>query len=176
MIFLERLPEDWGGWGGKMKTVAQKSIGQQLMLASRLYRARMAEHLAEIGIFPGQELVLQSLSGTEGATMGDLSRQLRVRPPTVSKTVTRLAAQGLVIRRSRSDDARIVLVSLTADGEAKLARIGELSSLMESEIARILDDKDAKRLRKLLRRLAKGLSKATHEYSDADPGAEDDDL
>lgn len=142
-----------------MKANTQKTVGQQLMLASRLYRARMAELLAEISIFPGQEVVLQALSGTEGATMGELSRTLRVRPPTISKTITRLAAQGLVARRSRTDDARIVLVSLTAEGEAKLSRIAELTSLMEDEIAELLDDKDAKRLRKLLRRLSKGLAK-----------------
>ncbi|MCA3623062.1 MAG: MarR family transcriptional regulator [Methylobacterium sp.] len=142
-----------------MKMNSQKTVGQQLMLASRLYRARMAELLAEISIFPGQELVLQALSGTEGATMGELSRALRVRPPTISKTITRLAAQGLVARRSRTDDARIVLVTLTAEGEAKLSRIGELTSLMEEEIADLLDDKDARRLRKLLRRLSKGLAK-----------------
>ncbi|MCE2931865.1 MAG: MarR family transcriptional regulator [Hyphomicrobiales bacterium] len=142
-----------------MKTNTQKTVGQQLMLASRLYRARMAELLAEISIFPGQELVLQALSGTEGATMGELSRALRVRPPTISKTITRLAAQGLVARRSRTDDARIVLVTLTAEGEAKLSRIGELTRLMEEEIADLLDDKDARRLRKLLRRLSKGLAK-----------------
>ncbi len=127
-----------------MKMNSQKTVGQQLMLASRLYRARMAELLAEISIFPGQELVLQALSGTEGATM---------------KTITRLAAQGLVARRSRTDDARIVLVTLTAEGEAKLSRIGELTSLMEEEIADLLADKDARRLRKLLRRLSKGLAK-----------------
>ncbi len=144
-----------------MKTNTQKTVGQQLMLASRLHRARMAELLAEIGIFPGQEVVLQALSGTEGATMGELSRTLRVRPPTISKTITRLAAQGLVARRSRTDDARIVLVTLTAEGEAKLSRIAELTSLMEEDIAELLDDKDAKRLRKLLRRLSKGLAKST---------------
>ncbi len=70
--------------------------------------------------------------------MGELSRSLRVRPPTISKTITRLAAQGLVARRSRTDDARIVLVTLTAEGEAKLSRIAELTSLMEEEIAELL--------------------------------------
>jgi DNA-binding MarR family transcriptional regulator len=164
--------------GAGMKTSTHKTVGQQLMLASRLYRARMAELLAEISIFPGQEVVLQALSGTEGATMGELSRSLRVRPPTISKTVTRLAAQGLVARRSRTDDARIVLVMLTAEGEAKLTRIAELTRFMEEEIADLLDDKDAKRLRKLLRRLSKGLAKSTGATDlDAEPelpGEEDE--
>ncbi|PPD13843.1 MAG: MarR family transcriptional regulator [Methylobacterium sp.] len=160
-----------------MKANTQKTVGQQLMLASRLYRARMAELLAEISIFPGQEVVLQALSGTEGATMGELSRTLRVRPPTISKTITRLAAQGLVARRSRTDDARIVLVTLTAEGEAKLSRISELTSLMEDEIAELLEDKDAKRLRKLLRRLSKGLAKnaGNADLDDGDVPGEDEE-
>jgi len=154
------------GCGADMKHSSQKTVGQQLMLASRLYRARMAELLTEIGIFPGQEVVLQALAETEGATMGELSRALRVRPPTVSKTVTRLAAQGLVERHSREDDARIVLVSLTKDGRAKLERIAELIGRMEEEIDDILDDKDAKRLRKLLRRLSKGMAKHSQHASE----------
>lgn len=165
--------------GVGMKHSSQKTVGQQLMLASRLYRARMAELLTEIGIFPGQEVVLQALAETDGATMGDLSRALRVRPPTVSKTVTRLAAQGLVERRSREDDARIVLVSLTKEGGAKLERIGELIGRMEEEIEDILDDKDAKRLRKLLRRLSKGMAKHSQHASELenepDAQGEDDD-
>lgn len=154
-----------------MKNSAQKSVGQQLMLASRVYRARMAEHLAVIGIFPGQEVVLQALAETEGATMGELSRLLRVRPPTISKTVTRLASQGLVTRRSRADDARIVLVALTDEGKARLDRIASVTTQMEQEIEDILDGKDARRLRKLLRRLSKGLGKQT-EGADADADAE----
>jgi DNA-binding MarR family transcriptional regulator len=151
-----------------MKNSTQKSVGPQLMLASRLYRARMAEKLGEIGIFPGQETVLQALSHGEGATMGELSRLLRVRPPTISKTITRLSSQGLVVRRSRADDARIVLVGLTPNGEAKLGRIAELALEMEEEIAEILDEKDTKRLRKSLRRLSKGLMKSTSGELDED--------
>lgn len=167
------------GCGADMKHNSQKTVGQQLMLASRLYRARMAELLTEIGIFPGQEVVLQALSETEGATMGELSRALRVRPPTVSKTVTRLAAQALVERRSREDDARIVLVSLTKEGGAKLERIAELIGRMEEEIDDILDDKDAKRLRKLLRRLSKGMAKHSQHASELEnepdiPGEDDE--
>lgn len=151
-----------------MKNSTQKTVGQQLMLASRLYRARMAELLTEIGIFPGQEVVLQALANGEGATMGELSRVLRVRPPTVSKTITRLSAQGLVERRSREDDARIVLVALTKEGASKLERVGELTTIMEDEIDSILDDKEAKRLRKLLRRLSKGMAKHSHHASELD--------
>lgn len=155
-----------------MKNNAQKTVGQQLMLASRLYRARMAELLTEIGIFPGQEVVLQALSNGEGATMGELSRTLRVRPPTVSKTITRLAAQGLVERRSREDDARIVVVALTEEGTAKLERVGELTGMMEEEIDDILDDKEAKRLRKLLRRLSKGMAKHSHHAGELENEAD----
>ena len=56
----------------------------------------MAMLLGEIGLFPGQEQALQVLAQHDnGMTMGELSRTLHVRPPTASKTIARLTAQGL---------------------------------------------------------------------------------
>lgn len=163
-----------------MKHNPQKSLGPSLMHAARLYRARMAQALAEIGVFPGQDGLLQALAGSDGATVGDLSRALRVRPPTISKMITRLAAQGLVTRHALEGDARIVLVRLTAAGDAKLERIGAFSATMEQEIGEILGEKETKRLRKSLRRLAKGFSgqarNATEAGDDADLAPDEDEV
>lgn len=141
-----------------MKHPARKQLGFQLMLAARLQRTRMAVQLETIGLFPGQEQTLQALAASDGATMGDLSRTLRVRPPTISKTIARLTAQGLVDRRVSSKDGRVVRVHLTDEGRAKLAAIEEMSAQVETELFDILGDKEAKRLRKLLRELSKGLA------------------
>lgn len=144
-----------------MKTSSQKSIGYQLLHAARLHRARTAALLNEIGLFPGQEQVLQALSVDGGLTMGDLAGVLRVRPPTASKTVQRLSAQGLVVRKGQKNDARIVKVFLTEEGEAKISAIKRIWNEVEEEMTTDLDGKDCKRLRKLLRKASKNLSMAT---------------
>ena len=141
-----------------MKHPARKQLGFQLMLAARLHRTRTAVQLETVGLFPGQEQTLQALAASDGVTMGDLSQTLRVRPPTISKTIARLTAQGLVERRASAKDGRVVRVHLTDEGRAKLSAIEELSAQIESELLDILGDKDAKRLRKLLRELSRGLA------------------
>lgn len=141
-----------------MKHPGRKSIGFQLVLAARLHRTRMAMLLDEIGLFPGQEQALQVLAEHEtGMTMGELSRTLRVRPPTASKTIARLSAQKLVGREGNSPDGRVVRVGLTDLGREKLERIGAVTDQLEAELSDLFDSKDAKRLRKSLRRITKQL-------------------
>lgn len=141
-----------------MKHPGRKSIGFQLVLAARLHRTRMAILLDEIGLFPGQEHALQILAQHEdGMSMGDLSRALHVRPPTASKTITRLAGQGLVERDGASPDGRVVRVKLTDTGREKLERIDEATEQLEGELSGLFDNKEARRLRKALRRISRHL-------------------
>lgn len=74
----------------------EKSVSFRLAYVAKLHRARAAALLAEINLYPGQETVLKALMQQDGQTMGELALALSVRPPTVTKMVTRLGAQGLV--------------------------------------------------------------------------------
>jgi DNA-binding MarR family transcriptional regulator len=148
-----------------LKHPGSKSVGWALVQAARLHRGRMGDRLAGLGLFAGQEQVLQALAVSGLMTMGELAAILRVRPPTASKTVSRLAALRLVERQPKSDDARIVRVRLTEEGQRKAAAIARLWDEVEAELLDGLDPKERKRLRKLLRRSAKNLAQA----SGADP-------
>lgn len=143
-----------------MKHPGAKSVGWALVQAARLHRGRMGDKLGSLGLFAGQEQVLQALAASGLMTMGELASILRVRPPTASKTVSRLAAIGLVERHAEPDDARVVRVQLTADGLAKAAAIGHLWDEVEAELLDRFDGKDRKRLRKLLRKVATNLAEA----------------
>ncbi len=148
-----------------MKHPGAKSVGWALVQAARLHRSRMGDKLAGLGLFAGQEQVLQALAAAEIMTMGDLAAVLRVRPPTASKTVSRLAAMSLVERHAEPGDARVVRVRLTAEGHRKAAAIEHLWDEVESELLRGFDPKERKRVRKLLRKAAGNLADA----SGADP-------
>src|SRR3712207_5666887 len=141
-----------------MKHPGAKSVGWALVQAARLHRGRMGDRLGEIGLFAGQEQVLQALAAAGLMTMGELANVLRVRPPTASKTVSRLAAQRLVERHPEPDDARIVRVQLTAEGLEKAAAIAGLWEDVETELLDGFDGKERKRLRKMLRKAAKNLA------------------
>ncbi len=161
-----------------MKDPFAKTISYRLNHTARLQRALSARLLSDLGLFPGQETVLKLLSEEDGRTMGDLANALRVRPPTASKTVARLTAQGLVERRTSDGDGRIVRVFLTEPGAERARSIDGIWELMETEIAAGLDSKERKRLRKLLRKVEKNLALrlGTHDATQdsADDGADDD--
>ena len=153
-----------------MRHPASKTIGYQLIHVARLHRARTAKLLESLGLFPGQEQVLEALTGRDAISMSELAEMLRVRPPTASKTIARLSAVGLIERKISDGDGRIVRVALTAAGRDKAAAIAALAIDIEAEATSHLDGKERKRLRKLLKRVEKGLKSAlgTDVESDED--------
>lgn len=160
-----------------MKEGFDKTIGHRLHHAARLQRALAARHLAELGLFPGQETVLKLLLESDGRTMTELASALRVRPPTASKTVGRLSAQGLLARRAAGGegDGRLVRVFLTDEGRSRAAAIDGIWDKIEDTMGDGLDGKERKRLRKLLRRIEKNLAaKLGTKLGTGDADAEDE--
>ncbi|MBX9910470.1 MAG: MarR family transcriptional regulator [Beijerinckiaceae bacterium] len=152
----------------------EKSVGRALLVTARLHRARMGERLNALGLFPGQEQALKALQAAP-MTMGELATLLRVKPPTVSKTIGRLSVQGLVTREGGGRDGRLVQVALTDAGQKTAATLDAVWNQVEDELLERLDAKERKQLRKLLRKAAKGLSKAGVEIDEAEADADEAD-
>lgn len=148
----------------------KKSVTFRLVQAAKAQRARSGGHLMRIGLHPGQELVLKVLADADGRTMSQLALALGVQPPTVTKMVTRLSAQGYVRRQVSDTDGRLARVHLTDAGRELVESVDKAWKRLEREAMAGLDDKDRKRLRKLLRQVEKNLSVAV----DNDPEHESD--
>lgn len=136
-----------------MATERKKPLTQRLILASRACRSRAGAYLARYDLHAGQDQVLHALSAHDGLTMSALALQLGVQPPTVTKTVTRLAALGYVSRRSSNGDARQAHVHLTREGRTVANALDEVATTVEAEMLAGLDEKDRKRLRKMLKQI-----------------------
>jgi DNA-binding MarR family transcriptional regulator len=142
------------------KDKAVDPVGQMLVLAARRHRARQAALLAEFGLFPGQDQVLLALLRQDGLAMGEVAATLSIRPPTASKMAARMGAQGLVERRNASDDARQVTIHITGEGRALADGIRRISRKIEKQMLAGLDDKEQRRLRRLLKKAARNLGGA----------------
>ncbi|BCP55062.1 MarR family transcriptional regulator [Kaistia sp. 32K] len=149
----------------------RKTITFRLAQSARAARARSGGHLMRIGLHPGQESVLKALAEQDGLSMSQLAQALSVQPPTVTKMVSRLAAQGYVERKASKGDGRQAHVHLTEQGRGTLVDIDKGWKRLEREALEGLDDKDVKKLRKLLRQIERNLS-ASFDDS-AEPGDED---
>ncbi len=135
----------------------EHDLAGKLIYAARLCRSLRASLLLDLGVYAGQDALLKSLSRKNGQTMGSLAADLGVRPPTVTKMVTRMESQGLVQRQASQNDSRLNLVHLTPAGSALLAQIDTAWRDAETAAFDRLREKDAKRLHKILDRILSSL-------------------
>jgi DNA-binding MarR family transcriptional regulator len=139
-------------------------VSDALSAAARMMRTRTAALLAAEGLFAGQDVLLLTLGSEKSLEVGEMADRLGVRPPTVSKTLTRLTEAGLVSRSSVSGDKRRVAARVTAKGRAKLDRIAGIRSRVERELLSGFDPKDERRLRKLLRKAIRTMAANAHAF------------
>lgn len=138
----------------------RKTATYRLAQAAKAQRLLAGTHLARIGLHPGQDLVLKELAEADGQTMSQLAMALAVQPPTVTKMISRLAAHGLVVRQASDHDGRLARAFLTEEGRRLVEAVDALWKRLEREALAGIDDKDRKRLRRLLRTVEKNLAAA----------------
>lgn len=128
----------------------EADLSGSLMRAGRLCRTRRAAQLKALGLHAGQDSLLHLLAGQDGLSMGELAKNLGVRPPTVTKMVSRMSAQGLLIRENSKYDSRQNHVYLTPAGRAIAEKLSEQSLPVSDSSFLGLTQKEEKRLRKIL--------------------------
>ncbi len=88
---------------------------------TRLHRL-LRQHAAG-GLTLTQASILATIRKSGPLTLGDLATVEQVARPTITNVVDKLEAQGLVARTIDAVDRRVCRVSITADGEQRMAEI-----------------------------------------------------
>jgi DNA-binding MarR family transcriptional regulator len=97
-------------------------------LADRLHSAaihllrRLRREDARTGVSAPRLSALSVIVFAGPITLGDLAAAEQVRPPTMTRLVDALEAQGLVVRDPDPQDGRVTRVRATAKGRSLLAR------------------------------------------------------
>lgn len=158
-----------------MSSGHRKTVIYRLGQAAKAQRLRATSHLAAVGLHPGQEMLMKALAEEDGRTMSALAGELAVQPPTVTKMVARLAVQGFVARRVVDADGRLARVFLTDKGRERIGEVDRAWKRLEKEAMAGIDDKDRKRLRKLLRQIERNFAAAGAHQGDERLAAHADD-
>ncbi|WP_244630978.1 MarR family transcriptional regulator [Aureimonas sp. ME7] len=148
------------------KKIKGAPVGTHLALAARAVRNALSQELGGRGLYPGQDAVLLAIAEEDGISLSDLARKLSVRPPTITKTMTRLSAHEIVERRPSPGDARQSVVHLTPKGLGLVEEVRVSREAVEARALRGIKRKDAKRLRKLLRRVEANFADAPQSAGD----------
>lgn len=116
----------------------------ELRIVVQRVARRIRNNRASGDLGDSQLSVLFHLEARGAVTPGELASLERISPPSMSRTVNALEEAGFVVRQRATDDARKVLVSLTARGEAVLAETRRLrSAWFSDELASLSADERA---------------------------------
>lgn len=150
--------------GNKMARTSKGSIIGRLQSAARLSRTALAERLLAQGLYAGQDNIMLALNEENGQTPSQLAERLGVRPPTITKTINRLAAQGFLEKRASETDARRAHVYLTETGAEAIRAIERSVRKTEKQALKSLDKAEQKALMKLLSRVEANLSRRDRAF------------
>jgi DNA-binding MarR family transcriptional regulator len=102
--------------GGPLRVRGSLAFLQCLWRTSHAIERRSRRMERTLGVTAPQRLVLRLLGRFPGITAGQLARSLHVDPGTLSASLRRLEARGLIERRRDPLDSRRVTVGLTRQG------------------------------------------------------------
>lgn len=94
-------------------------VAHRLRLATARL-ARLLRQQAGTGLSPSQHSVLASIDVKGSLTLGELAAIEQVAPPTITKIVSKLEDDGLVLRTVDDRDRRVARVSISQVGRARL--------------------------------------------------------
>lgn len=144
--------------GAAVNFADAKALNDAVRTLALRHRAAATSLLAPLGLYPGQESLLLALAEAGPRTQTQLAEASGCEPPTITVSVRRLEAAGLV-RRGRTDDRRVVLVELTEQGRALVPRLRRVwRTLAERTAAGVTATPEQTRC--LLAELAGGLGDA----------------
>lgn len=102
------------------------SSAPEIAARLRLSATRLARRLRQesgAGLSPSQQSALAVISNYGPLTLGALAEHERVAPPSITKVVSKLECEGLVIRTPDPRDRRVCRVETSPEGAALLEEV-----------------------------------------------------
>ena len=137
---IDEAAANWqgAGWAAVDAMTAATSITR----AHQILSGRIDTALAPLGLNFSRFEVLALLSFTKEGELplGKVGDRLQVHPASVTNTVNRLAADGLVVRRPHPTDRRTTLAVLTAAGRGRAEQAAVVLAEIEFGVAGLTGD------------------------------------
>ena len=144
----------------------------QTTISTRLYRAlsrlgrlihRMEHRMAHDetrgwrGVHRGHAHLLSIISGKQGASQRDLAEETDVRPSSMTETLLKMEAAGLITRRQDESDQRIMRIFPTETGEKLLLQSNDASFDLATRLFNGLTSEEQAQMLALIEKLSAGL-------------------
>ncbi|AJE47676.1 MarR family winged helix-turn-helix transcriptional regulator [Celeribacter indicus] len=98
----------------------RRGLGASLRLAHHLYGKLLQKRLVGAELSMAQYIHLRTLREEGRVSQSELSAQLGLEKASSTRVLDELAQRGLIHRERHHQDRRMIMVSLTAEGRAKI--------------------------------------------------------
>ena len=135
--------------------MAQVDIGYLLNKATRQFRLRLADSLADTGLTPQQAAVLMAIARSDAGrlTPRSIAEAIETDAATTSGLLERLSRDGWLDAVPNPDDGRSRLIGLTAKAEAELPDVMTAAEAVSAQATAHLTATQCETLGHLLARL-----------------------
>jgi MarR family transcriptional regulator, organic hydroperoxide resistance regulator len=142
---------------------APRRLRDALAQVARASKSRSAEAMSSVGVYPGQNFLLDELWREDNVPLGELARRIGVEVPTLTRMSQRMESAGLLVRTSDPHDRRLVRIALTDRGWKLRDTLPARLDRVAATGLRGLSDSEAEQLISLLQRVARGMNEATDD-------------
>lgn len=125
------MTEDLGRQIVQPSTAASGPISHAIFRVARLHRMLAGALLREVGLYPGQELVMMQLWESGAQRQSALAKVLDSDAATMTRTIQRLEKAGFVRRSPDPTDGRASLVEPTAASHVLRRQVEEVWARLE---------------------------------------------
>ncbi len=142
--------------GQKRKTKKKSSNTAILNLLGDIHRgsrASLSEKLQKLGLFGGQERIILLLKDQDGLTPSIIAEKLNVSPPTIAKSIARLTARGILVRRTDRSDRRRANVFLSNIGHSMVKSIEKEQRKWQKKVLKSLSKAEKSQLSQQLQQI-----------------------
>lgn len=142
-----------GQKGKAKKRSANTALINLLGDIHRSSRASLSEKLQKLGLFGGQERIILLLRDQDGLTPSVIAEKLNVSPPTIAKSIARLTARGILVRRVDRSDRRRARVFLSNIGHSMVKSIEKEQRKWQKKVLKSLSKPEKSQLSKQLQQI-----------------------
>jgi MarR family transcriptional regulator, organic hydroperoxide resistance regulator len=111
------------GWSASPSAAASGPVSHAIARVALLHRLRARQLLRQIGLYPGQELMMMHLWDTGAQRQSDLATLFDTDSASMTRSVQRLERAGFVRRRPDPTDRRATLVEPTTASNGLRERV-----------------------------------------------------
>lgn len=128
-------------------------LGLHIKAAEQAMMAAKTEALRSFGITVAQYAAMLSLYYVPEQSSAQLARAAAVTPQTMATVIAKLEQKRLVTRHPSSDHAKVLIASLTPEGETLVLRADEAARRIEQRMAEAFTVKEREQLTEMLGRV-----------------------